>query len=258
MFQRTWSTPGVFLPWFSVTRRTARALPKDGKPVSTWPDIDEALLNVAEGVQKAVEDLRKKRPANASRPAVTQPEVPEKTPVISRVKKVAASSQVWNIPYRRNPFFTGRESILTRLHTILHAGKAAALSQPPAISGLGGIGKTQAAMEYAYRYRDEYQHVLWVQANTRETLTSSYVTLAGLLNLPEQGAQDQSLTIQAVKNWLEQHDRWLLIFDNADDLSMVDEFVPAGRSGHILFTTRTLSAAPRNHAWTGCTTFRRA
>src|SRR2546423_4471615 len=94
-------------------------------------------------------------------------------------------------------------------------------------------GKTQAAVEYAYRYRDEYQHVLWVQANTRETLTSSFVTLAGLLNLPEQGAQDQSLTIQAVKNWLEQHDKWLLIFDNADDLSIVDEVLPSGSSGHI-------------------------
>src|SRR6266699_2974137 len=144
----------------------------------------------------------------------------------------------WNVPFRRNPFFTGREPIVTQVHSLLHAGKTAALSQPPAISGLGGIGKTQAAMEYAYRYRDEYQHVLWVQANTRETLTSSYVTLAGLLNLPEQGAQDQSLTIQAVKNWLEQHDRWLLIFDNADDLSMVDAFLPSGSSGHTLFTTR--------------------
>ncbi len=121
---------------------------------------------------------------------------------------------------------------------MLHVGNAAALSQPPAISGLGGIGKTQAAVEYAYRYRDEYQHVLWVLANTHETLTSSYLALAGLLNLPEQGAQDQSLTVQAVKNWLEQHDRWLLIFDNADDLSLVDEFLPAGSSGHILFTTR--------------------
>src|SRR5207248_3305913 len=111
--------------------------------------------------------------------------------IISQMKEVPAPSQVWNIPYRRNPFFTGRESILDRLHIMLHAGSAAALSQPPAISGLGGIGKTQAAVEYAYRYRDDYQDVLWVQANTHETLTSSYVTLAGLLNLPEQGAQDQ-------------------------------------------------------------------
>ena len=215
--------------WKKTPFARLQALPKDGKPVSTWPDIDEALLNVAEGVQNAVEDLRKKRSANASKPAVTEAKARKKVPI---------PLQVWNIPYRRNPFFTGRESILVRLHTMLHAGSAAALSQPPAISGLGGVGKTQAAVEYAYRYRNEYQHVLWVQANTHETLTSSYLTLAGLLNLPEYGAQDQSLTVQAVKSWLEQHDRWLLIFDNADDLSMVDAFLPSGSSGHTLFTTR--------------------
>ncbi len=47
---------------------------------------------------------------------------------------------------------------------------AALISQPPAISGLGGIGKTQTAVEYAYRYQQEYQYVLWLQANTSETL----------------------------------------------------------------------------------------
>src|SRR5437588_8814842 len=224
--------------WKKTPFARLQALPKDGKPVSTWSDIDEALLNVAEGIQNAVEDLRKKRLANASKPAGTESKIPKKIPIISHVEKVPTPSQVWNVPFRRNPFFTGRESILTRLHTMLHGGNAAALSQPAAISGLGGIGKTQAAVEYAYRYRGEYQYVLWVQANTHETLTSSYVTLAGLLNLPEQGAQDQSLTIQAVKNWLEQHDKWLLIFDNADDLSLVDAFLPSGSRGHILFTTR--------------------
>ena len=146
--------------WKKTPFARLQALPKDGKPVSTWSNIDEALLNVVEGIQKAVEDLRKKRPANPPKPAVTGS---------NARKKVPTPSQVWNIAYRRNPFFTGRESILDRLHSMLHAGNVAALSQPPAISGLGGIGKTQAAVEYAYRYRDEYQHILWVQANMRET-----------------------------------------------------------------------------------------
>src|SRR5712692_5656674 len=70
-------------------------------------------------------------------------------------------SSVWNIPFPRNQFFTGREDVLKRLHDTLIAGKAAALSQ--AISGLGGIGKTQTVVEYAYRYQDEYQYVLWAK-----------------------------------------------------------------------------------------------
>jgi tetratricopeptide (TPR) repeat protein len=144
----------------------------------------------------------------------------------------------WNVPFRRNPFFTGRESIFTELHALLHEGTTAALSQPSAISGLGGIGKTQTAVEYAYRYRDDYQFVLWVQANSQETLLTEFVTLAKQLNLPEQNEQEQQVVVQAVLQWLETHSRWLLIFDNADDLAMVQDYLPHGNQGHILLTTR--------------------
>ena len=89
--------------------------------------------------------------------------------------------------------FTGREELLTQLATSLHTGQPTAISQPPkdsqpqAISGLGGIGKTQLALEYAYRYRSEYQAVLWAQADTKETLTSSYLELATLLEFTREG-----------------------------------------------------------------------
>jgi tetratricopeptide (TPR) repeat protein len=146
--------------------------------------------------------------------------------------------RAWNVPFRRNPFFTGREFVFTQLHELLHAGTTAALSQPPAISGLGGIGKTQTAVEYAYRFRDDYQFVLWVQANTQETLLSSFVALAKHLNLPEQNDREQQVVVQALKQWLETRSRWLLIVDNADDLAIVQDYLPEGNEGHILFTTR--------------------
>ena len=145
---------------------------------------------------------------------------------------------VWNVPFRRNPFFTGREPIFTQIRTLLHAGTTTALSQPPAISGLGGIGKTQTAVEYAYRYRDSYPFVLWVQANNRETLLLNFVALARLLNLPERDAREQQIVVHAVKQWFETHTGWLLIFDNADDLAMVSDYLPEGTKGHILLTTR--------------------
>ena len=80
--------------------------------------------------------------------------------------KVPGLPSIWNVPYRRNPFFTGREDVLNNLHEALTAGKTAALTQSQAIIGLGGIGKTQTAVEYAYRYGSEYQAVLWVKADT--------------------------------------------------------------------------------------------
>ncbi len=145
---------------------------------------------------------------------------------------------IWNVPFRRNPFFTGRDSIFSQIESLLSAGKTAALSQPPAISGLGGIGKTQTAVEYAYRSREAYQFVLWVQANTSEALRSNFVALAGLLSLPEKDAQEEQIVVQALKRWLETHAGWLLIFDNADDLAMVSDYLPEGNQGHILLTTR--------------------
>ncbi len=68
--------------------------------------------------------------------------------------------QLWTLPYRRNPYFTGREAVLARVHAFLQTQPAVFVSQPAAISGLGGIGKTQIAIEYAYRYASEYQFVL--------------------------------------------------------------------------------------------------
>jgi tetratricopeptide (TPR) repeat protein len=150
----------------------------------------------------------------------------------------SAQVSVWNVPFRRNPFFTGREPIFTQIHRLLHAGTTTALSQPPAISGLGGIGKTQTAVEYAYRYRDTYQFVLWVQANDPETLLLNFVALARLLNLPERDAREQQMVVHALKRWFETHTNWLLIFDNADDLAMVQNYLPAGTQGHTLLTTR--------------------
>ncbi|HEY6285536.1 MAG TPA: toll/interleukin-1 receptor domain-containing protein, partial [Ktedonobacteraceae bacterium] len=144
----------------------------------------------------------------------------------------------WNIPYPRNPYFTGREELLRRLAASLRAGETVGISQPQAVSGLGGIGKTQLALEYAYRYYQDYEVVLWTRADTQEALISGFVTFAALLHLPVQEERDQLKIVQAVKHWLISHTRWLLLLDNADDLSLVRDFLlPAGR-GHTLLTTR--------------------
>jgi tetratricopeptide (TPR) repeat protein/transcriptional regulator with XRE-family HTH domain len=153
----------------------------------------------------------------------------------------------WNVSYRRNPFFTGRETILSQLHEFLTTDKHAVLTQPEAISGLGGIGKTQVALEYAYRYGAEYQAILWVRGETRELLTSDFAALATLLNLPEKDIQDQSQVVAAVKNWLATLSRWLLILDNVEDLQLIGEFLPLEAKGHVLLTTRSQATGPIAH-----------
>ncbi|MCI0662642.1 MAG: tetratricopeptide repeat protein [Acidobacteria bacterium] len=106
------------------------------------------------------------------------------------------------------------------------------------LTGFGGIGKTQTALEYAYRHRQVYKDVLWVNAHSRETLVAEFAAIAGHLNLPEKDAKDHSEAVGAVKVWLENNSAWLLILDNADEIEMAQEFIPSSESGHILLTTR--------------------
>jgi tetratricopeptide (TPR) repeat protein len=209
--------------WQNTPLGSLQTLPSNGIPVTMWSDRHAAFADVAQGIRSVLQD--------GTLPATATPPSP--------------LPGVWNIPYARNPFFTGRDELLTRLATTLKVGQATALSQAQAISGLGGIGKTQIAVEYAYQHRDEYEVVLWVLADTRESLVSGYIAIAKLLNLAEKDEQDQAVIIEAVKNWLQTHDSWLLILDNADDLKQAYDFLPPTFGGHLLLTTRAYATGTR-------------
>jgi tetratricopeptide (TPR) repeat protein len=143
-----------------------------------------------------------------------------------------------NVPFARNPYFTGRETVLQNLHEALSKNSATALTQGHAIYGLGGIGKTQTAVEYTYRYRSEYRYIFWTRADTEVALQAGFVDMAKLLDLPEKDATNPDDTVQAVKHWLEHKGEWLLIFDNADTPEMLKAYYPRTPRGHILLTSR--------------------
>src|SRR5216683_4754218 len=163
---------------------------------------------------------------------------PQKSTLTVLTSKHQPSSQPWNVPHERNPAFTGREDMLERVRSRLTSNGTAALSQAQAISGLGGIGKTQTAVEYAYRYRQDYTAVLWLVAETEQSLSSGFAALARLLHLPQTDAPDQDQLRQAVQSWLEANEGWLLVFDNADEPSLLRSYLPRQHRGHVLLTSR--------------------
>lgn len=142
---------------------------------------------------------------------------------------------IWNVPHRRNPNFTGREELLEELHRSLTSGQFGALTQ--AMHGLGGVGKTQTATEYAYRYAAEYDAVLWLPAEDPVVLAGYFAGLAKEIGL-DVDLTDQKASVDAVKRWLREYRRWLLIFDNVEKSADVDAYLPQAGGGHVIITSR--------------------
>ena len=232
--------------WEGAPFSKLRVLPSNGKPITAWDSQDQAFEDVVRGIVVAIENLSNRDKiftclASSLISSTSTSEGMKQVPLLY-------PTSIWNVPFRRNHFFTGREDTLDKLHALLTREYTSIVSLPIAISGLAGMGKTQIAVEYAYRYEQEYQYVLWVQADAYEILTASYLTVAHLLGFPEQNKQNQSRVVNAVKCWLEAHTDWLLILDNADDFPLIDKFLPQRNRGHILITTRASAVA----GWAQC------
>ncbi|ESU10682.1 hypothetical protein FGSG_12618 [Fusarium graminearum PH-1] len=115
------------------------------------------------------------------------------------------------IPYSANPLFHGRKETLDKLktHLIVSRQKRASF----AISGLGGVGKTQIALKFTYDNLDRYPIVLWMQADNKQKLAESYANAAKRLHIePEDSQKDADAISTVLKTWLSESDvEWLLV-----------------------------------------------
>jgi tetratricopeptide (TPR) repeat protein/cellulose biosynthesis protein BcsQ len=146
---------------------------------------------------------------------------------------------IWNVG-PRNATFTGRGAALEQLRDqLLRRGQSVIV--PQALYGLGGIGKTQVALEYAHRFRADYDVVWWISAEFKERVNSSLAELADSLDIPvgESVTEAAAAARDALRRGTP-YSRWLLIFDNADDPANLKDQLP--ENGHVLITSR-------NQAW---------
>ena len=162
----------------------------------------------------------------------------------TRPPSFGGAPQVWyNVP-QRNKNFTGRTEILERLREGVSTKVAAVL--PHALQGFGGVGKTAVAIEYAHRYRGDYDLICWIPADDPVLVPSSLAALAEPMGLQSAMTTGIEGTASAVLDALRRgvpYSRWLLIFDNADQPEDLNEIIPRG-PGDVLITSR-------NHRWQG-------
>ncbi|MGV9364915.1 FxSxx-COOH system tetratricopeptide repeat protein [Amycolatopsis sp. NPDC003731] len=240
-------------PYLSRASRLEHRLPSTG----TTPDpgkeksntmasdtMSEGLKTPAsEGVEEKVVDTHP--PVDDIPPNVRSRVVATVAEATARYERRTGDEAppIWGSIPPKNPNFTGRHELLDQLSQRLGAGTTAVL--PAALHGMGGIGKTQMAVEYIYRHLQDYDVVWWIQATRATQIRTSLTELAQHLRLP--GAEESITAVPAVREALRlgrPYRRWLLVFDSAEDPEMVRPFFPVDGPGQILVTSR-------NPSWAG-------
>lgn len=149
---------------------------------------------------------------------------------------------VWgNVP-QKNKHFTGREGLLEELRSrVVSDAPTAVLAH--ALHGMGGVGKTQLAIEYAYRYSEMYDVVWWISADQLPLVRSALAALAPRLDIETASGRVDDAVVAVLDSLRrgEPYPRWLLIFDNADQPEEILELLPQG-TGDVIITSR-------NHQW---------
>ena len=139
------------------------------------------------------------------------------------------------IPFPQNGDFLGHESSLALAEDEFAKGRRTGYAPIVAFHGFPGVGKTQLALEFAYRHAQKWS-IFWVRADNQEILVQDFQKLAETLGIKT----SPDNIVSAVRQWFkdEAGPDWMMVFDNADDISFIPNFLPIGTNGGILISSR--------------------
>ncbi|MFF6809296.1 FxSxx-COOH system tetratricopeptide repeat protein [Streptomyces sp. NPDC012403] len=169
-------------------------------------------------------------------------EAPEAEPLMQSTTTAPPAIMV-NVPLR-NTSFVGRQALLRAVEEQLEAQDTAAVL-PHALHGLGGVGKSQLALEYIYTHQHSHNVICWIPAERESLILTALSGLATRLGVAQPGQEGTANTsVQTVLDALrsgEPYDKWLLVFDNAENIDVVRQYFPTSGPGKVIVTSRNRS-----------------
>ncbi|KAF2645929.1 hypothetical protein P280DRAFT_442915 [Massarina eburnea CBS 473.64] len=207
----------------------------------SWSSTDKTFQKIKQQLQAHKEDFESEaRLANVKATQKWQEDMKDKLSDTLVSRSSTAVQYVTTIPFPRNKIFSGREDIFLAISKALQLSAVDYQDDMRSVvlHGIGGVGKTQTALEYAYRYKSYYSHVFWIKAETEVELQQSLVTMVKVLHMDQGGVTDHKAAELAMR-WLNAtSDRWLLVFDNVQKRSSIVPYWPHSSTGNVIVTSQ--------------------
>ncbi|KAH8691082.1 hypothetical protein GQ44DRAFT_780319 [Phaeosphaeriaceae sp. PMI808] len=207
-----------------------------------WTSIERKFDNMKQQIETHVKNFGDE--AGRAEEEATQNWKKEYTDKMSGNTAFSSSSTVVQpaatLPFPRNQNFTGRDEVFEEISQVL---QLSAVDRPEemrsiALYGVGGVGKTETALEYAYRYKTNYSNIFWIKSETEVELRQSLVAMVNALNMtPSENSEQKA--VELAMRWLNTtSDRWLLIFDNVQQRSALKSYWPQNPTGNVIVTSQ--------------------
>ncbi|KAI1205232.1 uncharacterized protein F4807DRAFT_471225 [Annulohypoxylon truncatum] len=206
-----------------------------------WKQLENVNERTEHDVSQKLSHIKTKLRAGHQRRTDSQ-----MTEILKRLETINTSNtpqiSLRILPFPQNPRFFGRKTELSQIDKLLRVDDSSASSSQKAVAlyGIGGVGKTQIALQYAYINTSSWSVILWVSAVSKLQLAEEYHRIAVRAGLvATSNCSNVESSRQLVLDWLASlHESWLLIFDNVDEEAELETYWPSGPQGAIIMTTR--------------------
>ncbi|RDL33002.1 Uncharacterized protein BP5553_08441 [Venustampulla echinocandica] len=200
-----------------------------------WSDVNKKFENIRHSIEAHIITFEREARVDIDEELVGH---------VRKNPRKDSPSTIFSVPFSENEYFCGRDDVLSEIHRCLSPDekKGQTRQRSYLIYAMGGMGKTQVALAYAYRNRSTYPFVFWIGAQKEPDLGVTFSSIAMILGMPNIDDLGQGRKVNLVREWLETTDKkWLLIFDNVESIESVQPYWPSSSLGGAILVTSQIA-----------------